>query len=93
MKLLITLLILFCASFAGAEQTDVAEVTTKYEVTFTVKYNSVSALRAAEISKNILLRHGNACKVDVKIKKVGNLVDGNGNTVTWTYLLETVQGD
>ena len=55
----------------------VSDPSVKYEVTLTVKYNAVSAERAAEISKEIMIKHQDACKFEVKSVKNG------GDTLTW----------
>ena len=45
----------------------------KYEVTFTVRYNSVSPEEASRIAEQIMLNHSSGCKVEVRIEKVGDL--------------------
>ena len=54
----------------------------KYEVTFKVVYNAVSAERAAEIAKEIMTNHQDACKVEVRSVKNGgdNLTLSNDTT-------------
>ena len=61
--------------------TDIA-TTVKYEVTFRVVYNAVSAERAAEISKEIMTKYQDACKVEVKSVKNGgdDLIFSNDTT-------------
>ena len=54
----------------------VSDPSVKYEVTFKVVYNAVSAERAAEISKEIMIKHQDACKVEVRSVKNG------GDTLT-----------
>ena len=46
-----------------------SEPTVKYEVTFKVVYYAVSAERAAEISKEIMTKYQDACKVEVRSMK------------------------
>ena len=55
-----------------------SEPTVKYEVTFRVVYNAVSAERAAEISKEIMTKYQDACKVEVRSVKNG------GDNITWS---------
>ena len=64
--------------------TDIAtsETTVKYEVTFKVVYNAVSAERAAEISKEVMTKYQDACKVEVRSVKNGgdDLIFSNDTT-------------
>ena len=58
----------------------------KYEVTFKVVYNAVSAERAAEISKEIMINHQDACTVSVKTVKNGSRIltlDETANSVVY----------
>ena len=69
-----------------------SEPTVKYEVTFKVVYNAVSAERAAEISKEIMTKYQDACKVSVKMVKADYLSDINySDSITlsqpqWIYI-------
>ena len=78
MKILSAIVLsLIFATCAYAEMTtSLGEPTVKYEVTFKVVYNAVSAERAAEISKEIMIKHQDACKVEVRSVKNG------GDTLT-----------
>ena len=78
MKMLSAIVLsLIFATCAYAEMTtSLGEPTVKYEVTFKVVYNAVSAERAAEISKEIMIKHQDACKVEVRSVKNG------GDTLT-----------
>ena len=85
-SLALILLVLFCIVVTGSYATDPLEEIgaiagtdgAKYEVTFTVRYNSVSPEKAARMVQQFLLRHSSACKVETKIKKVGR----NSNVLT-----------
>jgi len=48
----------------------------EFEVTFTVTYNSITLQRAAELEKIFRDKFGDACKVEVTVKKIEN---------AWTY--------
>jgi len=82
MKMLSAIVLsLIFATCAYSEMTAVTEISTseptvKYEVTVKVVYNAVSAERAAEISKEIMIKHQDACKVEVRSVKNG------GDTLT-----------
>lgn len=62
----------------------------KYEVTISITYNAVSPSRAAEIISIAQNQHRNACKVEIKSKKVSSdnvleIMDGTGNlTQSWS---------
>ena len=74
MKILSAIVLsLIFATCAYAEMTtSLGEPTVKYEVTFKVVYNAVSAERAAEISKEIMTKYQDACTVSVKTVKNGS---------------------
>ena len=48
----------------------------EFEVTYTVTYNSITLQRAAELEKIFRGKFGDACKVEVTVKKIEN---------AWTY--------
>ena len=61
--ILAALLIFSTVAFAGDD--------TEYEVSFTVRYNAVSIERATQIASYVMRMHADACKTELKIKKVG----------------------
>jgi hypothetical protein len=56
------------------------EPSVKYEVTFEIKYNSLTAEEAKDLVGTLLLEHAEACKVKVDIKKNGGEDEG---VVSW----------
>ena len=95
MKILSAIVLSFIFTMgAYAEMTAVtggvtSEPTVKYEVTFKVVYNAVSAERAAEISKEIMSKHQDACTVSVKTVKNGSRIltlNGTADTDRVVYL-------
>ena len=44
----------------------------QYQVKITVTYNEVDARKAVSLAENIVKLHGEACKIHVDIKKVGD---------------------
>ena len=44
----------------------------QYQVKITVTYNAVDARKAVSLAENIMKLHGEACKVHIDIKKVGD---------------------
>jgi len=83
MRVLVIFLTLFLAVPVLGH--DPADDSTKYEVTFTVRYNAVSAAKAAEITGAVLRRHGSACKVEVETKKAWDSIG-----VTWGNATATI---
>ena len=67
----------------------VSDPSVKYEVTFKVVYNAVSAERAAEISKEIMTKYQDACTVSVKTVKNGSRVLTFNNTTDSVVYLNT----
>lgn len=48
----------------------------KYEVNISIKYNAVDKCEAANLVKQILSRHGDACETEVNITKIDDgLID------------------
>ena len=71
--------------FEWGDQIATSDPSVKYEVTFKVVYNAVTAERAAEISKEVMIKYQDACKVDVRAVKLQSFSsDGSDPTVTWT---------
>jgi hypothetical protein len=48
----------------------------KYEVTFNIKYNALTAEEAKELVGMLLVKHKDACKVEVDVKKNGGEDEG-----------------
>ena len=77
--ILAALLIFSTVAFAGDD--------TEYEVSFTVRYNAVSVEKAIQIASQIMRMHADACKTEVKIKKVG-AADNTGYFITNNNVLQ-----
>ena len=64
----------------------------KFEVTYTITYNSLTLLEASELEAKIRKEHKDACKVSVSVKEpssflIGSLIDsissGYRTTLEW----------
>jgi len=68
---------------------DITKKPITYEVRLTIKYNAVNEAEAAEINRKALARHGEACRLEVKIKKNRGNLDGltvTGTSPTWHFV-------
>ncbi|MHA2113687.1 MAG: hypothetical protein ACW98W_19680 [Candidatus Hodarchaeales archaeon] len=71
---------------AGTESL-IEEDPVKYEVTIEIKYNAVSSAKVVELVREFTGEHGEACEVDVRVRKYrGNMTgsitfyDGSSGT-------------
>ena len=58
-----------------------AEDPVKYEVTFTVTYNSLNPFEAAGIIRELMIDHLDACKVEIETRKVNDSLFWDGGAV------------
>ena len=87
MKTIIIFLMLLMIGIAGEKPE-----AQKFEVTYTITYNSVTLSEAAELEEKIREEHKDACKVSVAVKEpssflIGSLIDsissGYRTTLEW----------
>ena len=53
----------------------------KFEVTYTITYNSVTLSEAAELEEKIREEHKDACKVSVAVKEPSSFLIGIGSLI------------
>ena len=85
---LITMFLVYItASVVLAEEKEV-----KYAVTISVTYNAISIADATEIACDAMLLHQEACKNEIKIKKVNNQEINMSISGSNFILLDTATG-
>lgn len=72
LAILMTCMVLVAVPLWAEEKPVTYEEKSMYEVRITVTYNAVSEVKAAEIARKALARHGEgSCQLEVKVKKNG----------------------
>lgn len=80
---------------APAQEFRDADTEVKYEIVFTVKYNSESIASATQIINEVMSKHKDACKVDIDVGRVGIDTTDYGDRILWqdgnnTIILEDI---
>ena len=61
----------------------------EYEVTINIVYNSIPVHEIANLMKDQLMEHKDACKVEVKIKSLDEISFTSTSTIVWTDVTDS----
>ena len=82
-KVLFTIIIfMFMTGFVFAKEPE-------YEVTINIVYNSIPVHEIANLMRDQLREHKDACKVEVKIKSLDEISFTSTSTIIWTDVTDS----
>ena len=85
MKKLLTIVVLVLFIGCGVASAE----DPKYEVTIHIVYNSIPVHEIADLMRDQLREHKDACKVEVKIKSLDEISFTSTSTTIWTDVIDS----